>query len=82
MGFRHTQNQVKNMAERVGLCMETVCPGDGKTRYSFYFLDPKEHTYGKILEYCVGAREAYLFLRGFSAGRKLGQKARRGTCSG
>lgn len=66
---RHTKKQIENMAKLAKVCVSMTSPGDRYgTRYEFLTPGDKPHTYGRTLGYCLGAREAYLFLRGYQEG--------------
>ncbi len=63
--MRHTEKQIKNMAKQAEISLEITVPGDGVSRYEFFTPGPRPHTFGRSICYCTGAREAWLFLRGW-----------------
>lgn len=65
-------------AERMGIKCDINAPGDGIRRYNFHAPGPKPYTYGRTLGYCLGAREAELFLRGYGEGWEAARSAERG----
>lgn len=66
--MKHTLTQIKNMAKRLGLCIDINAPGDGCRRYEFFTPGATPHIFGRSLQFCRGPREAYLFLRGYQEG--------------
>ena len=63
--MRHTQKQIKSIAKQAGISLQISMPGDGVSRYEFFTPGPQPHTYGRSLCFCLGTREAWLFLRGW-----------------
>lgn len=61
---RTTKFEIRARAARLGMTCETLSPGDGKTRYEF--TEPK----GRVVGFCLGMREAEVFLRGWKEGRR------------
>jgi len=74
------KNDIGREAARLGLGLQVNAPGDGKRRYEFYLEFPPDHEdrgyherrrlMGRTVGYCVGAREAELFLRGYDEGQR------------
>lgn len=60
---------IEESARRLGLVLETSRPGDGVTRYEFQInVDPDTGSVGRVVGFCLGAREAEVFLRGWAEG--------------
>lgn len=64
-----TRKNIRETVKRLGICLDETSSGDGATRYSFHKPGPKPYTLGRTLAYCVGAREAEVFLRGYEEGK-------------
>ena len=69
-----TEKQVRTAVETsVGLAVDTWSPGDGVTRYRFFYrsADSYGNNYfggSNPLFTALGSKEAYAFIRGFRAG--------------
>jgi len=68
-----TAKEVRKLAERAGVYVDTWSPGDGVTRYRVARVpgDYYSWSHNDRLETCLGARDALLFLRGVHMGRAL-----------
>lgn len=61
---------ILSWAGKLGICAETNRPGDGTRVYNFFMPGERPHTVGEQLCRCLGAREAELYLRGYSHGER------------
>jgi hypothetical protein len=71
IGGDRVRKDIRELAQRLGLTLETWAPGDGATRYQFL------NTEGWSLGIAVGARMARAFLQGYAAGVEAGEKGAR-----
>lgn len=71
-----TKNGILRRAGFLGISCETSAPGDGCRRYEFFSPGSKPYVYGRQLGFCLGAREAEIFLRGFDEGKIIGEEKR------
>lgn len=69
-------SRIEEMARYVGLIFRTWSPGDGVTRYRF-FDGPADNYFAEEdgLWTARGAKEAEVWLRGFTAGRRAGRRS-------
>ena len=68
-----SKNQIMEQAKFLGVCVQVNSPGDGKTRYEFCTPGPVPYTVGRTIGYCIGAREAEVWLRGYHEGHQAGE---------
>lgn len=60
-----TVTEIRDLAEALGLDVETESLGDGNRRYRFYLED-------RVIGRALGAGEAEAWLRGFEAALEVG----------